>query len=167
MRYLLIAFIVVPILELAVIIQVGQGIGVLATLVLLLAVSIVGAWMVRLKGMSVLGRIRKQLQAGRMPTDELIDGLLVVVAGALMLTPGFITDAVGLSLLFAPARALARRILGKRFRASMVAGPGFTSAPADAARFGMTDFIDVDPEDFANPKDPANPTELDDPKDQP
>ncbi|NOX29757.1 MAG: FxsA family protein [Actinobacteria bacterium] len=167
MRYLLIAFIVVPILELAIIIQVGQGVGVLATLFLLLAVSVIGAWMVRLKGISVLGRIRKQLQAGQMPTDELIDGMLVVVAGALMLTPGFITDAVGLSLLFAPARVLARRILGKRFRASMVAGPGFRAASADTSGFGTTDFIDVDPENTEGTAGAAEVTEVDKPKDQP
>lgn len=124
MGYLVLAFIIVPLLELAVIIQVGQGLGVLPTIGLLLVVSIGGAWLVKFQGLGVMNRIRRQLAAGQMPTDELVNGVLILVAGALMLTPGFITDAVGLSLLFPPSRAVVRRFLAQRFRASIITGPG-------------------------------------------
>ncbi len=124
MGYLVLAFIIVPLLELAVIIQVGQGLGVLPTIGLLLVVSIVGAWLVKFQGLGVMNRIRRQLAAGQMPTDELVNGVLILVAGALMLTPGFITDAVGLALLFPPSRAVVRRFLAQRFRASIITGPG-------------------------------------------
>ncbi|MEZ5281401.1 MAG: FxsA family protein [Acidimicrobiales bacterium] len=112
---LLAAFIIVPILELAVIIQVGSSVGVLPTLGLLIAVSIVGAWLVKFQGMGVLMRMRQQLAQGKMPTDELMNGVLILVAGALMLTPGFLTDALGLSLLIPPIRAAIRQMLARRF----------------------------------------------------
>ena len=112
---LLAAFIIVPILELAVIIQVGSSVGVLPTLGLLIAVSIVGAWLVKFQGMGVLMRMRQQLAQGKMPTDELLNGVLILVAGALMLTPGFLTDALGLSLLIPPIRAAIRQMLARRF----------------------------------------------------
>ncbi len=152
MGYLFVAFIIMPILELAVIIQVGQGIGVLPTVALLFVVSIVGAWMVKASGLSVLNRIRRQLMMGQLPTDELVDGVIIAVAGALMLTPGFITDAVGLSLLFAPVRAVVRRSLAKRFRRTVVSGTTFdaTGSPFGESGFGDTGFgtrdvIDIDP----------------------
>ena len=113
---LFVAFIVVPILELAVIIQVGSSFGVWPTLFMLLTVSIVGAWLVRFQGIGVLNRIQRQIAAGQLPTDELVNGVLILVAGALMLTPGFLTDAVGLSLLIPPIRAVVRRGLAARFR---------------------------------------------------
>lgn len=123
MGYLVLAFIVVPLLELALIIQVGQGLGVLPTIGLLLVVSIVGAWLVKFQGLGVLNRIRRQLAAGQVPTDELVNGVLILVAGALMLTPGFITDGVGLALLFAPVRAIVRRFLGQRFQTTIITDP--------------------------------------------
>ena len=104
-----------PILELAVIIQVGSSVGVLPTLGLLIVVSIVGAWLVKFQGMGVLMRMRQQLAQGKMPTDELMNGVLILVAGALMLTPGFLTDALGLSLLIPPIRAAIRQMLARRF----------------------------------------------------
>jgi UPF0716 protein FxsA len=113
---LFIAFIVVPLLELAVIIQVGSSFGVFPTIFLLLMVSIVGAFLVRIQGLGVLNRIRTQLAMGQLPTDELVNGVLILVAGTLMLTPGFITDAFGLSLLFPPARAIVRQVLARKFR---------------------------------------------------
>ncbi|MCP3935125.1 MAG: FxsA family protein [Actinomycetia bacterium] len=109
------AFIIVPILELAVIIQVGSSVGVFPTLALLVLVSVAGAWLVRHQGTGVLTRIRQQLSVGELPTDELVNGVLILVAGTLMLTPGFLSDAVGLSLLIPPIRAVIRRWLGRRF----------------------------------------------------
>jgi UPF0716 protein FxsA len=123
---LVLAFIVAPLVELAVIIKVGGAIGVLNTLALLILLSVVGGWLVKWQGIAVLRRVQASLTAGQMPGNELIDGLLVLVAGALLLAPGFVSDALGLALLFPPVRAVVRRILVRRFRARVVplGGPG-------------------------------------------
>jgi UPF0716 protein FxsA len=108
-------FIVVPIAELYVILQVGQAIGVLDTIVLLILVSVVGAWLAKREGLGVLRRIRRSLDAGRVPGTELIDGFLILLAGALMLTPGFLTDILAILLLLPPVRVVVRRQLRRRF----------------------------------------------------
>ncbi len=108
---LALVFLVVPLAELAVIIQVGQWIGVLDTLVLLVLISVVGAWLAKREGIGVWRRIQRQLQLGRMPGNELIDGFLILFAGALLLTPGFLTDVLAILLLLPPTRATARRAL--------------------------------------------------------
>mgnify|MGYP001820680115 FL=1 len=114
--WLLFLFIVVPLAEIWVIGQVWGAIGGIETVVLLLVVSVLGAMLVKQQGVSVLDRIQGRLSAGSMPTDELIDGGLILFAGALMLTPGFITDTVGLLLLLPPSRAALRSVVGRRFR---------------------------------------------------
>src|SRR5207237_3369238 len=95
--------------------------GVLDTLVLLVVISMAGAWLVKREGIGVLRRIREQSRAGVVPGKELVDGGLILLAGALMLTPGFITDAVGLLLLLPPVRAGLRAVVRRRMaRASTV-----------------------------------------------
>jgi UPF0716 protein FxsA len=116
-------FILVPMVEIYVIIQVGHAIGALDTIALLVLVSLVGAWLTRHEGFVVLRRLRAQIDAGRAPTGELIDGALVLGAGVLMLTPGFVTDVVGLLVLFPPTRALLRRYLRRRFEVRTLGGP--------------------------------------------
>ncbi len=106
----------VPILELYVIVRVAVGIGTFQTIGLLILVSVVGAWLVRREGLWVLNRVRERLDQGQVPGNELVDGLLILVAGALMLTPGFLTDALGLVLLAPPTRIIVRTMLVKRFR---------------------------------------------------
>lgn len=113
---LVVLLIGVPILELYVIVQVAVGIGTLQTIGLLILVSVVGAWLVRREGLWVLNRVRERLDQGQVPGNELVDGLLILVAGALMLTPGFLTDALGLVLLAPPTRIIVRTMLVKRFR---------------------------------------------------
>lgn len=108
-------FIAVPLVEIAVIIQVGQWLGVLDTIGLLLLISIAGAWLVKRQGVGVVRRIRSALDAGRVPGPELLDGALLLLAGALLLTPGFVTDFFGLLLLLPPVRAGARGFLRRRF----------------------------------------------------
>ena len=114
-------FLVVPIVELAVIIQVGQAIGVIDTLALLVVISLAGAWLVRREGMGVVRRIQHQMVAGQVPGTELVDGLLILLGGALLLTPGFVTDAVGLSLLLPPVRAAVRAVVARRLRHRVIA----------------------------------------------
>ncbi len=119
----------IPVLELYVIIEVWQQIGGIETIFLLIAISLAGAWLVKREGLGVWVRFNRQLAAGELPTNELIDGALILFAGALMLTPGFITDGVGLLLLFPPTRAgvraLARRRLNSRLDVYAARGHGF------------------------------------------
>ena len=116
MFLLIILFIVVPIAELYVIIKVAQNTGVLNSIMLLILVSIIGAWLVRAQGMGIIRKIKSQLAGGQLPNKELVDGGLVLFAGALMLTPGFLTDALGLLLLFPLTIPIFRSIILNRFR---------------------------------------------------
>lgn len=111
MPLLIILFIVVPILELYVIIQVGQLIGVLPTLILLLADALLGSWLLKHEGRGAWRRFNEAMAARRFPGREVADGVLIVIGGTLLLTPGFLTDIVGLLLLLPPTRAIARRVL--------------------------------------------------------
>ncbi len=113
---LLLLFIVVPIVELVVIFMVAGAFGWLETAAILITVSVVGAWLVRRAGFSVLRRLQGELGAGRAPTNAIVDGLLILVAGALMLTPGFLTDIVGILLLIPPLRIGVRSLLVRRYR---------------------------------------------------
>ena len=112
---LAIVFIVVPLAELYVILQVGQAIGVLDTIGLLILISVVGAWLAKREGVGVLRRIQRSIEAGRVPGTELIDGFLILLAGALMLTPGFLTDILAILLLLPPVRVVVRRQLRRVF----------------------------------------------------
>lgn len=107
----------VPIAELYVIVQVAQGIGVLETIGLLIAVSVLGAWLLKQQGLQTWARIQESLSQGRMPAGELVDGALILLGGALLLTPGFLTDVVGLVFVLPPTRAAlkvaARRLLAR------------------------------------------------------
>lgn len=108
-------FIVLPIVEITVAIQVAHHIGGLNTVALLLLFSFAGVWLARLEGFSVVRRIQEQLENRTVPTNELIEGGLVFVGGLLLIVPGFVTDALGLLLLFPLSRHMARRGLKRRF----------------------------------------------------
>jgi UPF0716 protein FxsA len=118
---LVVLFVFVPIVELAVIIQVGQAIGVVETLLLMVVVSVVGAWLVKREGVGVWRRAQRQLDAGAMPGRELVDGGLIMGAGALLLLPGFVSDCLGILLLLPPVRALVRGLVIRRLRTRVVA----------------------------------------------
>ena len=106
---LILLFIVVPLAELAVIIEVGQAIGVGPTIAILLLDSILGGYLLRAQGRVAWRRFNDTVRTGRVPHREALDGALVIFGGALLLTPGFITDLLGLLLLIPPTRAPARR----------------------------------------------------------
>jgi UPF0716 protein FxsA len=110
---LVLLFIVVPIAEIYVIIQVGQAIGVLWTILLLIADSIIGARLLSWQGRRAWQRFQEALAQGRVPHREVMDGVLIIVGGAFLLAPGFITDVIGLMLLIPPSRALVRRVLAR------------------------------------------------------
>jgi UPF0716 protein FxsA len=128
MPFLIILFIVVPILELYVIIQVGQWIGVVPTLLLLLADAVLGSMLLKHQGRGAWRRFNEALAARRFPGKEVADGLLIVIGGTLLLSPGFITDIFGLFLLIPPTRAIARRVL-KRFTVGRFAVVGVPGGP--------------------------------------
>ncbi|HYM59204.1 MAG TPA: FxsA family protein [Solirubrobacteraceae bacterium] len=148
---LVLLFILVPIAELAIIIQVGQALGLLATIAILIADSLLGSLLMRSQGRAAWRRFNVALQSGRPPAREVLDGVLVIFGGALLLTPGFITDVVGLAFLLPPSRAVLRRLLVRRFAHRMVvaAGTPRRRAPRDAAADVDVDVegsaIDVDP----------------------
>src|SRR4051812_38400988 len=100
-----------PILEIYVILQVGEAIGVLPTIALVINQFFIGAWLMRSQGRIVWQRFTEALEAGRPPAREVADGALVIVGGALGLAPGFVTDAIGLFLIAPPTRAIVRRFL--------------------------------------------------------
>ena len=117
---LVVLFVVVPIVELTVIIQVGQALGVVETLLLMVAVSVVGAWLVKREGIGLWRRAQRQLETGVVPGRELVDAMLIMLAGALLLTPGFVSDCVGILLLLPPVRAGLRRVVIRRLRRRVV-----------------------------------------------
>ena len=107
-------FLVLPFVELFVLIQVGQVVGVWWTILLVLAVSILGSWLVKREGWAAWRRITARVQAGEVPGAEVVDGGLILLAGALLVTPGFVTDVGALALLFPPSRAAVRHLVLRR-----------------------------------------------------
>jgi UPF0716 protein FxsA len=147
---LFIALIGIPLLEIYVVIQVGEAIGVLATLALLILDALAGAALMRSQGRAVWSQARRTLAAGRPPTREILDGALVIAGGALLIAPGFITDLLGALLLVPPTRAIARRLVVRHFMRKTPKGRArmsFTSSPG-ARRPDYdydSDVIEVDP----------------------
>ncbi len=146
MPLLLLAFIVVPIIELYVIIKVGQSIGVLWTVALLFADSILGGILMRSQGRLAWRRFTEAMAAGRMPAKEVLDGALVIFGGAFLLTPGFISDIFGIALLAPPSRAIIRNTVLRRFTKRLtgaVAAQQFARSRFGGAGGAAPDF-DVD-----------------------
>lgn len=173
-------FIAVPIVELYVIVQVAHGLGILPTIALVIVVSAAGAWLCKREGLGLIRRVQREVEAGRVPTSALVDGFLVLFAGALLLTPGFVTDLLGLALLLPPVRFAVRAVLVRRFaaKARRVAAQGmaggFTSTrtrlfvfdgrtePRPPRRDGRGRVIDVDAVDatYERPVGEQDPPEL-------
>lgn len=108
MAVLFVLFLLVPFAELYVLIKVGQVIGALPTIGLLIAVSVIGAWLVKREGLETLRRAQARIDARQVPGRELVDGVLILFAGALLVSPGFLTDFIGVLLLLPPVRAALR-----------------------------------------------------------
>lgn len=137
MPFLVVLFIVVPIAELYVIVQVGQLIGLWPTLALLLADALLGSLLLKHQGRSAWRRFNEALAQRRFPGKEVADGVLIVIGGTLLLTPGFITDIFGLFLLVPPTRAIARRVL-RRFAIGRFTVVGMPGGPGPFDRQGET-----------------------------
>ncbi len=130
--FIFLALLGVPVIEIAVFIEIGGWIGLWPTLGLIVATAMAGTALLRQQGLSTLARARETVERGKMPVREVADGVCLLVAGALLLTPGFVTDAAGVLLLVPPVRhallrwALARIVASGRFtvRASVRRGDG-------------------------------------------
>lgn len=112
--FLLTAFIAVPLIEIAVFIQVGGEIGLGATLAVIIATAMAGAWMLRRQGLAVLAKAQTDLENGIAPVREVFDGVFLLLAGCLLLTPGFVTDTLGGLLFIPPLRLVLARIILRR-----------------------------------------------------
>jgi UPF0716 protein FxsA len=113
-------FIVIPLIEFALLIEIGRRLGTLETLLLIFGTGVVGAYLARLEGFRILYSIRRDLDRGQVPTEHVFDGVLVLAAGIVLITPGLLTDIAGLLLLFPltrrPVKLFLRRRLESRVR---------------------------------------------------
>ena len=140
---LLTIFILVPILELSLLLRIGSKIGFEATLAIILLTAFIGAILTRTQGSKALSSFRNALAAGKLPHREALDGLLILLAGAVLLTPGFLTDTAGFLLLFAPTRAAIRTRLSTYLKKRIQIIPPGTHQDPSGKQTGDTDFIDV------------------------
>jgi UPF0716 protein FxsA len=131
--FLVVIFILVPIAELYVIIQVGNAIGLVPTLILLLLDAVLGSMLLRHQGRAAWIRFNRALAEGRLPHKEVFDGVLVIFGGALLITPGFLTDIIGLILLIPPTRALVRAVSARFVRRRLALGGTWTVGAARRA----------------------------------
>lgn len=143
---------VVPVLELWAILEVSGRLGLGATLGLLVLISVAGAWLLKQQGLQTWRRLRVTLSRGQMPTDEVTDGALILLGGALLMTPGFLTDGFGIVLLLPPSRAVvkgaARRLLGwwaarRLGRGRWPGGPDGTGTPGARDRSQVVEAPEV------------------------
>src|SRR5215217_3954252 len=153
---LVLLFIVVPIAELALLIQVGQLIGVWWTIALLLADAVLGSMLLRSQTRTAWRRFNDALAEGRIPHREVVDGVLVIFGGVLLLTPGFITDIFGLLFLFPPTRVLLRGLLVRRGALKLMGSMPMTATPPNG-RFRSPDdvestAVDVDSDQLDPPR---------------
>ena len=148
MGKLLLLFIVVPALELALIIQVGIHLGTWPTLALIVFTGIVGAYLARLQGLSVLTRAQEQVSRGELPAGSLVDGVMILVAGALLMTPGILTDAVGFSLLVPALRNRIKEVVLKRFRKAVEENRVHVHVSGMGIERDQGPIVDVQPEGF-------------------
>jgi len=112
---LLILFVTVPIIEIWILIDIGRGIGTLPTILLIIITGIVGAYLTKLQGLKTIYKIKENLKMGIMPSEELIDGFLIVLAGGFLITPGILTDSAGFLLLYPKSRNFIKRYLKNKF----------------------------------------------------
>ncbi len=131
-------FLGLPILEIYILVQLGQTVGIGWTLLILIADAALGSWLVRREGGRAWGALQVALQSGRMPARELADGALILIGGTLLMTPGFVSDVFGLFCILPFTRPVARRVLARvitRRLTVVAAGPGL-GAPGMGSPFG-------------------------------
>lgn len=124
MRVLFLLFIIVPITEMWLLIEVGSVIGAFNTIALVFLTAIIGATLLRQQGLDTLLRVNKRMESGQLPAAEIIEGIMLAVGGALLLTPGFMTDAIGFACLLPWSRRWISRSLVKRGVVNMMSSGG-------------------------------------------
>jgi UPF0716 protein FxsA len=112
---LFLAFTLIPVAEIYLIIKLGGFLGAFNTVAIIILTGFAGATLARMQGLETMLRVRQSLQQGLVPAEEMVDALLIFIAGIVLLTPGFITDAAGLLLLFTPSRFYIKRFLRRKF----------------------------------------------------
>ena len=140
----LIFFVLWPIAEVYVIVRVAEAIGILLTIVLLIAAWPLGTWAMRSEGRVAWRRFNAALADGRPPGREVVDGALIILGGGLLIVPGFITDAVGLLLLFPPTRVLLRALVIRNFQHRLVMQAGRFGRRSGTGPRGSAEPYDVD-----------------------
>ena len=153
---LFLLFVGIPAAEIALFIVVGGEIGVWATIALVILTAMAGSALIRRQGLRTLTRAQETLARSELPIEEAFDGICLVAAGALLLTPGFFTDAIGLFLLIPLFRTLIRRPILRRFSMRM-AGHGFRAPTGDRGPIIDGEFHEVDPRDGSGPRGPTLP----------
>ena len=144
---------IVPILEIAVFILVGGQIGLIATLAMILLTAILGSILLRIQGFSVINRIQAQANSGELPGRELANGAMIMVAGVLLLTPGFITDGLGFLLFFPPFRDFIWATIASRV--IIQSGPSFKQAYREDP--AQDNIVDLDQDEFTEKANPDSP----------
>lgn len=140
------ALVAVPLAEIALFVVLGGRIGLWPTLALIVLTALIGAWMLRLQGFAVLARAQRQLAEGTLPVTEVFEGLCLLVAGVLLLTPGFLTDAVGALLLLRPVRLMLYRRVSRHLEVHAGgAGPRGGDPRAGAGPIIDADFEEIEP----------------------
>ena len=113
---LLSMFIIIPVIEFSLLIEIGRRLGTVETLLLIFGTGVLGAYLARLEGFRILYRIQRDLNSGTVPTEQVFDGVLVLVAGIVLITPGLLTDIAGLLLLFPLTRRPIKSLIRRRFK---------------------------------------------------
>ncbi|HIO92018.1 MAG TPA: FxsA family protein [Leucothrix mucor] len=132
----IVLFLIIPIVEIYFLIQVGSMIGAFPTILLILATAIVGAFLLRQQGLSTLSRFQNNLASGTLPAQELIEGIMLAVGGALLMTPGFFTDAIGFFCLIPFTRKAAAKYIMKRSSVKVQSSMGgFTNSSGSSAAY--------------------------------
>jgi UPF0716 protein FxsA len=146
LSWLILLFVTVPLAELALLVWVGGKVGLGATVALVIVTGVLGASLARWQGLATLARFQGRLAAGELPHEDMIDGILILVAGAVLLTPGLITDAAGFLLLVPGLRRALRRRLARRFAARLVVArpAGAAGAPPRRRRPDSGDIVDAE-----------------------
>jgi UPF0716 protein FxsA len=142
MRFALLLFIVMPIIEMWLLITIGSYIGALSTIALVLLTALMGIGLLRQQGVSTLWRGKKKLQQGKIPAQEMMEGIVLAVSGALLLTPGFVTDIIGLLGLLPFTRIFLVKGIVQKFSFINAGNPSFGQQPFGSDRNPSGDTID-------------------------
>ncbi len=156
----------VPIVEIGVFIAIGDRIGIFYTLLMILITAILGSILLRLEGFRVLNQIRTEMAAGKIPAKELTSGVMILIAGVLLLTPGFVTDTIGFLLFLPPVRAAIRMFIVSRVKLQPMGGSSGFGAGFEEfnASFSNRDnrpqdgpIVDLDEEAWSHEPDQSSP----------